>query len=128
MKFMLLIQQGSSPTPRDPQAWARLSEAEQQAVFADYKAISETAGVSSGVQMQPPDTATTVAPAATSSAPGVIVLNDQHQNRTIAGVAYWFPHQGNVSTAILFDYDGQTFDNITTPPTKTIFLHGLINF
>ena len=60
MKFMLLIQQGSSPTPRDPQAWARLSEAEQQAVFADYKAISETAGVSSGVQMQPPDTATTV--------------------------------------------------------------------
>ena|SRR5438128_7679671 len=60
MKFMLLIQQGSSPTPRDPQAWARLSEAEQQAVFADYKAINETLGVSSGVQMQPPDTATTV--------------------------------------------------------------------
>src|SRR2546422_1214016 len=60
MKFMLLIQRGSSPTPRDPRAWARLSEAEQQAVFADYKAINETPGVSPGVQMQPPETATTV--------------------------------------------------------------------
>jgi len=76
-----------------------------------------------------PNTSTTSrAPASTSPNPGVTMLNDQHQNRTIAGVAYWFPHQGSVSTAILFDYDGQTFDNITTPPTKTIFLHGLINF
>ena len=25
------------------------------------------------------------------------------RERTIAGVAYWFPHQGNVSTALLFD-------------------------
>src|SRR5207247_514162 len=37
--------------------------------------------------------------------------NDQKQNRTIVGVAYWFPHQGNVSTAILLDYDGQRFEN-----------------
>ena len=56
------------------------------------------------------------------------VLNDQHQNRTIVGVAYWFPHQGNVSTAILVDYDGQSFDNITTAPVHAITLHGLINF
>jgi hypothetical protein len=76
-----------------------------------------------------PNTSTTTrAPASTSPNPGVTVLNDQHQNRTILGVAYWFPHQGNVSSAILFDYDAQKFDNITTPPTKTIFLHGLINF
>ena len=60
MKFMLLIQQGSTPTPRDEEAWARLSEGEQHAVFADYKAINETPGVTSGLQMQPPDTATTV--------------------------------------------------------------------
>jgi hypothetical protein len=60
MKFMLLIQQGDAPTPRDPDAWARLSADEQQAVYADYKAINETRGVTSGVQMQPPDTATTV--------------------------------------------------------------------
>ena len=39
------------------------------------------------------------------------MFNDQKQNRTIIGVAYWFPHQGNVSTAILFDYDGQRFEN-----------------
>ena len=43
-----------------PNAWARLSADEQQAVYADYKAINETPGVTSGVQMQPPDTATTV--------------------------------------------------------------------
>ena len=60
MKFMLLIQQGDAPTPRDPDAWARLSADEQRAVYADYKAINETPGVTSGVQMQPPDTATTV--------------------------------------------------------------------
>jgi hypothetical protein len=56
------------------------------------------------------------------------VLNDQRQNRTIIGVSYWFPHQGNVSTAILIDYDGQKFDNITTAPTKSISVHGLLNF
>src|SRR5437660_9066984 len=60
MKFMLLIHQGTTPTPRDPEAWGRLPEQEQQAVFTDYKAINETPGVTSGVQMQPPETATTV--------------------------------------------------------------------
>jgi hypothetical protein len=60
MKFMLLIQQGSTPTPQDPDAWAQLSESEQNAVYADYRAINETPGVTSGVQMQPPETATTV--------------------------------------------------------------------
>jgi hypothetical protein len=76
-----------------------------------------------------PNRSTTMrAPASTSPAPGVTVLNDQHQNRTIVGVAYWFPHQGNVSTAILFDYDGQSFDNITTAPVHAVGLHGLISF
>jgi hypothetical protein len=60
MKYMLLIHQGDTPTPHDPEAWARLSEEEQQAVYRDYQAISETPGVSAGVQMQPPETATTV--------------------------------------------------------------------
>ena len=63
-----------------------------------------------------PNTAATPAPASTSPVPGITALNDQNQNRTIVGVAYWFPHQGNVSTAILVDYDGQNFDNITTAP------------
>jgi hypothetical protein len=60
MKYMLLIHQGETPTPYDPDAWGRLSEDEQQAVIRDYQAITETAGVTSGVQMQPPETATTV--------------------------------------------------------------------
>jgi hypothetical protein len=60
MKFMLLIQQGATPTPQDPDAWAQLSEQERQAVYADYKAINQTAGVTSGVQLGPPETATTV--------------------------------------------------------------------
>ena len=61
MKFMLLIQQGTTPTPQDPEVWAKLSEEEQQAVYADYKAINQTPGVTpADVQMQPPETATTV--------------------------------------------------------------------
>jgi hypothetical protein len=75
-----------------------------------------------------PSTAKTAAPTSTSPVPGITLLNDQHQNRTIAGIAYWFPHQGNVSTAILFDYDGQHFDNITTAPIRSVSVHGLINF
>ena len=60
MKYMLLIHQGDSPTPRDPEAWSRLSEEEQKAVYADYRAVNETPGVSPGLQLAPPETATTV--------------------------------------------------------------------
>ena len=60
MKYMLLIHQGSSPTPRSPDEWARLLEEEQKAVFADYQAINETPGVTSGLQLGDPETATTV--------------------------------------------------------------------
>ena len=59
MKYMLLIHQGTTPTPHTDD-WATLSEAEQGAVFAAYKALNETPGVTPGVQMQPPETATTV--------------------------------------------------------------------
>src|SRR5947207_14613227 len=51
MKYMLLIHQGTTPTPRDPEAWARLSEDEQKRVYADYQAVSQTPGVSPGGQM-----------------------------------------------------------------------------
>jgi hypothetical protein len=60
MKYMLLIHQGDAPTPRDPEAWARLSEDEQKAVYSDYMAINETPGVSPGVWLEPEETATTV--------------------------------------------------------------------
>jgi hypothetical protein len=60
MKYMLLIHQGDTPTPRSPDEWAKLSEDEQKAVFADYQAINQTPGVTSGLQLADPDTATTV--------------------------------------------------------------------
>ncbi|MDP9234805.1 MAG: YciI family protein [Actinomycetota bacterium] len=60
MKYMLLIHQGSTPTPRDPEAWGKLSQDEQMAVFADYQAINENPGTTSGLELAPPETATTV--------------------------------------------------------------------
>jgi hypothetical protein len=60
MKYMLLIQQGDTPTPRSPEDWAKLSEEEQKAVYADYQAINQTPGVTPGLQMEDPETATTV--------------------------------------------------------------------
>src|SRR4051794_23946871 len=60
MKYMLLIHQGTTPTPRDPEAWATLPEEEQQRVYADYQALNETPGVTPGVHMGEPETATTV--------------------------------------------------------------------
>jgi hypothetical protein len=60
MKYMLLIYQGTTPTPYDPEAWAQLSEDEQKAIYAEYQAVSQTPGVTPGMQMQPPEMATTV--------------------------------------------------------------------
>jgi len=59
MKYMLLIHQGSTPTPPS-EAWDGLSDAEKGAVYGAYKAINATPGVSSGLQLQPPEMATTV--------------------------------------------------------------------
>jgi len=57
-------------------------------------------------------------------------FDSQVRKRTIVGVAYWFPHQGNVSSALMLDYDGQTFDNFAPalPSQKKIAVHALINF
>src|SRR5215467_6345306 len=60
MQYMLLIHQVDAPTPRDPEAWATLSEDEQKAVFTDYQAINQTPGVTPGVGLDAPETATTV--------------------------------------------------------------------
>jgi hypothetical protein len=59
MKYMLLIQQGDTPTPGTDE-WGRLSEDEQRAVYTDYQAINETPGVTPGEWLQPPEAATTV--------------------------------------------------------------------
>ena len=60
MKYMLLIHQGDAPTPRDAEAWARLSEEEQRSVYSDYQAINQTPGVTPGAWMEDPAVATTV--------------------------------------------------------------------
>ena len=59
MKYMLLIHQGDTPTPRT-EAWNDLSPEEQNAVYAAYKALNETQGVTPGMQLADPSTATTV--------------------------------------------------------------------
>jgi len=57
-------------------------------------------------------------------------LGNQVRARTIAGIAYWFPHQGSVASALLLDYDGQTFDNFAPaqPKQTKVAVHGLISF
>lgn len=55
---------------------------------------------------------------------------DAHRKRTIAGIAYWFPAQGNVTSALLFDYEQVSTEGFSPPqPTqKRIAVHGLVNF
>jgi hypothetical protein len=60
MKYLLMIHQGDAPTPRDPDAWAKLSKDEQRAVYADYQAINQTPGVTPGMELQEAESATTV--------------------------------------------------------------------
>ena len=60
MKYLLLIHHGTTPTPAEPNAWAKLSEDEQAAIYSDYMAINKTPGVTPGPWMQDPETATTV--------------------------------------------------------------------
>ena len=59
MKYMMLIHQGDTPTPRTEE-WDRLSEEEKGSVYAAYKALNETPGVTPGLQLSDPETATTV--------------------------------------------------------------------
>jgi hypothetical protein len=60
MKYVMLIHQGTTPTPRDPEAWATLSPDEQNSIYAAYQALNEIPGVTPGVAMAAPETATTV--------------------------------------------------------------------
>lgn len=59
MKHMLMIYQGSTPLPGSPE-WEQLSEEQQRAVYTAYQEINETPGVTVGLRMDRPETATTV--------------------------------------------------------------------
>jgi hypothetical protein len=52
------------------------------------------------------------------------------RTRTVGGLAYWFPHQGTVSTALLFDVEEVRADNFdVNPPSQRRFaVHALVNF
>jgi hypothetical protein len=60
MQFVLVIYQGSTPLPTDPDAWATLSEEEQKAIYRDYGELNQTPGVSPGLPLGLPGDATTV--------------------------------------------------------------------
>jgi hypothetical protein len=55
MKYLLLINLG--PRARE---WRSMSEEDQKAIAAGWQMINETPGVTPGIGLQPPDTATTV--------------------------------------------------------------------
>jgi hypothetical protein len=59
MKYLLLIQQGTTPLPGTPE-WENLSEDEQKAIYRDYQAVNETPGVTPGLWLDAPEMATTV--------------------------------------------------------------------
>jgi hypothetical protein len=52
------------------------------------------------------------------------------RNRAILGVAYWFPSDSGITSAVLLDYDRATFDDFEPIPPKQerIAVHALVNF
>jgi hypothetical protein len=60
MQFVLLIFQGTTPLPTDPDAWATLTEVEQKSIYADYGVLNNTPGVAPGLTLGLPKDATTV--------------------------------------------------------------------
>lgn len=60
MQYVLLIYQGTTPLPTDPDAWATLSDAEQKAIYRDYGDLNKTPGVTPGLTLGLPENAVTV--------------------------------------------------------------------
>jgi hypothetical protein len=58
--------------------------------------------------------------------------SSQKKKRTIGGVAYWFPHQSGITTAIMFDVDNLKFDGFPTTPAfatqRKYAVHALLDF
>ena len=60
MQFVLMISQGTTPLPTQPERWATLSEEEQQAVYRDYGKPNAMEHVTSGPPLGLPEDAVTV--------------------------------------------------------------------
>jgi len=59
MQYVMFIYQGSTPLPGTPE-WDALPTEEQQRVYADYGALNQAPGVTSGLPLGQPENATTV--------------------------------------------------------------------
>ena len=59
MQFVMLIYQGTTPTPT-AEAWKTFSEEEKKTIYAEYDAINKTPGVTSGLPLGLPENALTV--------------------------------------------------------------------
>jgi hypothetical protein len=60
MQFVLLIYQGSTPTPNKKEAWASLPDDEKKKIYAEYAALNQTAGLKPGLPLGLPEKAATV--------------------------------------------------------------------
>jgi hypothetical protein len=58
------------------------------------------------------------------------LLSAQRRSRTIVGIAYWLPRRSGVTSALLLDYEAQTFENVTPaqPRQAKLAIHGLFQF
>ena len=59
MNFILLIHQGTTPVPPSRE-WDELGEQEKAAIHTGYMKVTGTPGVTPGLRMAPPASATTV--------------------------------------------------------------------
>ena len=59
-----------------------------------------------------------------------ITSPDAVNERIIGGIAYWFPKQGGVSAALMFDVENVSYSNWTPvkPTSRKFFVHTLISF
>src|SRR6185369_4826524 len=60
MQFVLLIYQGSTPTPNKKEAWSALPDEEKKKIYAEYQALGQTPGVKPGLPLGLPEKAATV--------------------------------------------------------------------
>jgi hypothetical protein len=60
MKYMLLIHHGDSATPNDEEAWGSMSEEERNAIVEAWGEINKVPGVTPGMRIADPSSATTV--------------------------------------------------------------------
>ncbi|HEV7356936.1 MAG TPA: YciI family protein [Steroidobacteraceae bacterium] len=60
MKYVLMIYQGPTPTLPGSDRWKALPDAEQKAIYTDYAAATNAAGVTPGLPLGLPSAAKTV--------------------------------------------------------------------